>query len=125
MPVPFFDSPAVFRERENHFGDVFREAGRRVAFVKQKHLQEFESSLASFLDARHVLGVGNATDGLEVALRAAGVGPRDEVILSSHTMLTTATAIHFAGATPVPGERGSEHLIDPAAAEVYMLRKRR
>ncbi|MCX6621960.1 MAG: DegT/DnrJ/EryC1/StrS family aminotransferase [Acidobacteria bacterium] len=54
--------------------------------------------------------------GLEVALLAAGIGD-GEVILSSHTMLATAVAVHFAGATPVPVECGPDHLIDPAAVE--------
>jgi dTDP-4-amino-4,6-dideoxygalactose transaminase len=61
--------------------------------------------------------VANATDGLTIALRAAGVRPGDEVIFCSHTMVATAAAIHFAGAVPVPVECGPDHLIDAAAAE--------
>ncbi len=117
LEVPFFDYPALFRTREEEFVEVFREVCRRGAFIKQKDLREFESSLASFLGARYVLGVGNATDGLEIALRAAGIGPGDEVIFSSHTMIATAAAIHYAGATPVPVECGGDHLIDPTAVE--------
>jgi dTDP-4-amino-4,6-dideoxygalactose transaminase len=60
--------------------------------------------------------VASATDGLVVALRAAGVEPGSEVIFSSHTMVATAAAIHFMGAIPVPVECGADHLIDPAAA---------
>jgi dTDP-4-amino-4,6-dideoxygalactose transaminase len=123
--VPFFDYPALFRTREDQFVEVFREVCRRGAFIKQKDLREFESSLASFLGARHVLGVGNATDGLEIALRAAGIGPGDEVIFSSHTMIATAAAIHYAGATPVPVECGSDHLIDPTAVEAAVTRHTR
>jgi dTDP-4-amino-4,6-dideoxygalactose transaminase len=67
--------------------------------------------------AAHAAGVGNATDGLHLALRAAGVKPGDEVIFCSHTMAATAAAIHFAGAIPVPVECGADHLIDAAAAE--------
>ena len=63
-----------------------------------------------------MIGVANATDGLMIALRAAGVEPGAEVIFSSHTMVATAAAIHFAGATPVPVECGPDHLLDPQAA---------
>ena len=125
LEVPFFDYPALFRKREEEFVEVFRAVSRRGAFIKQKDLQNFETSLASFLDVRHVLGVGNATDGLEVALRAAGIGPGDEVIFSSHTMIATAAAIHYAGATPVPVECASDHLIDPAAVEAAVTRNTR
>jgi dTDP-4-amino-4,6-dideoxygalactose transaminase len=125
LEVPFFDYPDLFRKREDQFVEVFRDVCRRGAFIKQKDLRDFESSLASFLGARYVLGVGNATDGLEVALRAAGIGPGDEVIFSSHTMIATAVAIHYAGATPVPVECGSDHLIDPTAVEAAVTRNTR
>jgi dTDP-4-amino-4,6-dideoxygalactose transaminase len=63
-----------------------------------------------------VVGVANATDGLLIALLAAGVEPGTEVIFSSHTMPATAAAIHFARAIPVPVECGADHLMDSAAA---------
>ena len=115
--VPFFNYSNVFTAHEAEFVSIFREVGRSGAFIMQRHLAQFEKNLAAFVGARHALGVGNATDGLLYALRAAGIGPGDEVILSSHTMVATAAAVHFAGATPIPVECGSDHLIDPQAAE--------
>ena len=115
--VPFYNYPALFTSQEAELQSVFTDVGRRGAFIKQKDLAEFEKNLASFLGVSHALGVGNATDGLEVALLASGVGQGDEVILSSHTMLATAVAVHFAGAKPIPVECGPDHLIDAVAAE--------
>lgn len=115
--VPFFNYPSVFTTHEEEFIALFRDTGRRGAFILQKHLADFEQNLAAFLGARYALGVGNATDGLLYALRAAGIGPGDEVILSSHTMVATAAAVHFAGATPVPVDCGTDHLIDPCAVD--------
>jgi dTDP-4-amino-4,6-dideoxygalactose transaminase len=89
----------------------------RGAFILQKELSDFEEHLTEFLGCSHALGVGNATDGLHFALRATDIGRGDEVILSSHTMIATAAAVHFAGATPVPVDCGPDHLIDPAAVE--------
>jgi len=123
--VPFFDYPGIFRSHQAEFQSIFLDVGRRGAFIKQKDLEEFEAALASFLGARHALGVGNATDGLEAALEAAGIGAGDEVILSSHTMLATAVAVHFAGATPVPVDCGADHLIDPAAVEAAVTSRTR
>lgn len=115
--VPFFNYPVLFTSQEAEFEAVFSDVGRRGAFIKQKDLADFEKCLASFLGVSYALGVGNATDGLEVALLAAGIKEGDEVIISSHTMLATAVAVHFAGAKPVPVECGPDHLIDPAAVE--------
>lgn len=123
--VPFFNYPAVFTSDEAGFIALIRDAGRRGAFIMQRDLAEFERNLAAFLEARHALGVGNATDGLHFAVRAAGIAPGDEVIISSHTMIATAAAVHFAGATPVPVECGPDHLIDAAAVEAAVTPRTR
>lgn len=114
--VPFFNYPYIFTEHEEDFTSIFQNVAQRGAFIAQQEMHDFEQHLATFTGARHALGFSNATDGLHIALRAAGIGPGDEVIFSSHTMVATAAAIHFAGATPVPVECGPDHLMDPAAA---------
>jgi dTDP-4-amino-4,6-dideoxygalactose transaminase len=123
--VPFFDYPHVFLSEEEELVAIFRDVGRRGAFILQEDVRRFERNLASFLNARYALGVANATDGLLIALRASGVGAGDEVIFSSHTMVATASAIHFAGATPVPVECGADHLIDPQAVEAAVTSRTR
>lgn len=123
--IPFFNYPALFTAQETSLQSIFIDVGRRGAFIKQRDLEEFERCLAAFIGVSHALGVGNATDGLEVAVRAAGIGKGDEVIISSHTMLATAVAVHFAGATPVPVECGPDHLIDPAAVEAAITSRTR
>jgi dTDP-4-amino-4,6-dideoxygalactose transaminase len=114
--IPFFPYPQAFLQEEEGLVGIFRDIGRRGAFIEQEDLRRFEKNLARFLGARRVIGVANATDGLLIALRAAGVEPGTEVIFSSHTMVATAAAIHFAGAIPVPVECGPDHLLDPQAA---------
>jgi dTDP-4-amino-4,6-dideoxygalactose transaminase len=115
--VPFFDYRQLFLSEEQELTAIFRDVGRRGAFVLQEDLARFERNLAAYLGVKYALGVGNATDALLLALRAAGIGPGDEVIFCSHTMVATAAAIHFAGATPVPVECRDDHLIDPRAVE--------
>jgi len=78
---------------------------------------EFETAIANFTGAKHALGVANGTDALIIALRAAGIGPGDEVIVPSHTYVASAASIHFAGAVPVLVECGADHMVDPAAVE--------
>jgi dTDP-4-amino-4,6-dideoxygalactose transaminase len=115
--IPFFDYPHLFLSEEQELTAIFRDVGVRGAFVLQDDLARFERNLAVSIGVKYALGVGNATDGLLLALRAAGIGPGDEVIFCSHTMVATAAAIHFTGAKPVPVECGDDHLIDPEAAQ--------
>jgi dTDP-4-amino-4,6-dideoxygalactose transaminase len=61
----------------------------------------FEKEFAAFLGARHVVGVGNGTDAIAIALRACGVGPGDAVVTVSHTAVATVAAIELTGATAV------------------------
>jgi dTDP-4-amino-4,6-dideoxygalactose transaminase len=125
--IPFFNYPSLFTSEEEELVAIFRDVGRRGAFILQQDLDRFERNLASYLGVKHVLGVANATDGLIIALRAAGLGadPREEVIFSSHTMVATASAIHFAGATPVPVECGADHLMDSRSAEAAITPRTR
>jgi dTDP-4-amino-4,6-dideoxygalactose transaminase len=113
--VPYFNYPYLFTSQEAELVSIFIDVGRRGAFIQQSDLAEFEANLASYLGARHVLGIANATDALHLALRALDIGPCDEVIFCTHTMVATAAAIHYAGATPVPVDCGPDHLIDPDA----------
>ncbi|HXK43342.1 MAG TPA: DegT/DnrJ/EryC1/StrS family aminotransferase [Anaerolineae bacterium] len=125
LKVPFFNYPYVFTSCEEDFVSIFRDVGRRGAFIMQRDLHDFEQHLAEYTGAKYALGVANATDGLHIALRAAGIGPGDEVIFSSHTMVATAAAIHFAGGIPVPVECGPDHLIDPASVEAAITPRTR
>lgn len=115
--VPFFNYPHVFISQEDAFLSIMKDVGHRGAFIMQQDLADFERNLAAYTGAEYAVGVGNATDALQIALMAGGVGPGDEVIFCSHTMVATAAAIHFAGATPVPMEAGPDHLIDPDSIE--------
>lgn len=123
--IPFYDYRRQFLEEETELVRIFRDAGRRGAFILQDDLRRFERSLAAFVGAGYAAGVGNATDGLLLALRAAGAGAGDEVIFCSHTMAATAAAIHFAGAAPVPVDCGADHLIDPEAVEAAVTPRTR
>jgi dTDP-4-amino-4,6-dideoxygalactose transaminase len=115
--IPFFNYPDVFFSNEDAFLSIIRDVGRRGAFIMQKELVEFESNLAAFTGAKFAVGVGNATDALQLGLMGGGIRPGDEIIFSSHTMIATASAIHFAGAIPIPIEAGPDHLMNPEAIE--------
>ena len=67
-----------------------------------------EAELAARVGAAHAVGLNSGTDALHLALRAAGIGPGDEVVMPSFTFVATAEAASYCGARPVFAD------IDPA-----------
>ncbi|HEV3001483.1 MAG TPA: DegT/DnrJ/EryC1/StrS family aminotransferase [Solirubrobacteraceae bacterium] len=117
MRIPLVD---LGRQHEAVAGAIAdgwaRVLGRR-SFVLGEEGAAFEAEFAAFCRAAHCVGVGNGTDALELALRAAGVGPGDEVVVPAFTFVATAMAVVRAGATPVPVDVAADTgLVDPAAA---------
>lgn len=115
LRVPFFDYQAPYRERGAEYRAVFEDVCSRGAFILQAEVEEFEQRLADFVGVRHAIGVGNATDGLTLALWATGLEPGAEVVLPAHTFVATAGAVRLLGAEPVLADCGDDHLVDPVS----------
>jgi len=115
--VPFFEYPRLWTDERETFLALIDQTACSGGFIMQKALFDFEEELARYTGARHAIGVANATDGMEIFLQALGIKAGDEVIISSHTMLATASAVIVAGGVPVPVEVGEGSLIDYDAIE--------
>jgi len=117
--IPLVDLTAQHQEIAREVEAGFASVIDRTAFVLGREVEEFERELAAFVGVRHGVGVANGTDALELALRAAGVRPSDEVIVPANTFVATALAVVRAGATPVFADCDADHqLIDPAALRI-------
>jgi dTDP-4-amino-4,6-dideoxygalactose transaminase len=84
----------------------------KAAFILGEEVAKFEQEFAAYVEAKHCVAVNSGTSALHLALIAAGVGPGDEVITASNSMIATAEAISYTGATPVFVD------IDPATATI-------
>lgn len=115
--IPFFEYPRLWSDEKEKLIKLIDETSASGGFILQKEVSDFELSLASYTNSNYSVGVGNATDGMEIILEAIGVGNGDEIIICSHTMLATASAIISVGAKPIPVEIGEDNLIDPQAIE--------
>ena len=118
MRVPLVDLVSQQQEIAEEVAAGLDEVFATTSFIGGKPVTEFEKAYADFSGVDHCIGVANGTDALELALRAAGVGPGHEVILPANTFIATAEAVSRIGAVPVLVDVDPDHLlIDPAAVE--------
>jgi dTDP-4-amino-4,6-dideoxygalactose transaminase len=78
-------------------------------YILGPEVENFEKEFARACGVRHAVGVANGMDAIEIALRARGIGPGDEVITTPMTAFATVLAVIRAGATPRLAD------IDPAS----------
>lgn len=89
---------------------------RRGWFILGEEVEAFEAEWAAYCGAAHAVGVGNGTDAVHLVLRAAGIGPGDEVVVPALTAAFTALGVAMTGATPVFADVDPTHYTLDAAA---------
>jgi dTDP-4-amino-4,6-dideoxygalactose transaminase len=99
--IPLVDLKAAHAEVAEEITIGFKRVIAETAFIGGEEVTAFEREYAAFAGVDQCVGVANGTDALELALRAVGVGPGDEVILPANTFVATAEAVARAGARPV------------------------
>src|SRR5262245_7981238 len=99
--VPFVDlvaqSEAIGHELTRAFETVLGDAD----YILGRSVDAFEEEFAHYCGVAHAVGVDSGTSALELALRAFGIGPGDEVITAANSFIASAFAISYTGATPV------------------------
>ena len=68
--VPFFEYPRLWSDDREDLLSIIDNVSSTGGFILQKAVSDFESELASYADINFSVGVGNATDGMEIFLEA-------------------------------------------------------
>ena len=123
--VRFVDYPSQFRSMEAELMGTVRTVLERGDLMLRQQLRDFEDHLAQFVGTKYCVGTSNCTDALHLVMRAAGIGPGDEVVTVSHTFVATAAAIHHTGATPVFVDIGPDHNMDVRLVEAAVTPRTR
>ncbi len=124
MTVPFLDLSRQYSQIQNEVESAVLEVMRSGAFVEGPAVKSLEAELAEYIDVKHVITCGNGTDALEIALKAVGIGPGDEVITTPFSFFATSEAISSTGAIPVFVDiQGDSLNIDPALIEAAITEK--
>ncbi|MDZ7789423.1 MAG: DegT/DnrJ/EryC1/StrS family aminotransferase [Xanthomonadales bacterium] len=100
-PIPMVDLGVQYERLRPELDAAISEVMAGTRYILGPNVQALEAELAEFLGVGHAISCASGTDALHLALRAAGIGPGDEVITSPFTFIATAEAICYCGAEPV------------------------
>ncbi len=99
--IPLVDLQAQMQPIRREIDAAIAQVLDRGDYILGESVQRFEEEFAAYCGAAHGIGVASGTDALLLSLRAAKIGPGDEVLLPANTFIATALAVHAAGALPV------------------------
>jgi dTDP-4-amino-4,6-dideoxygalactose transaminase len=101
MAVPFIDLRRFEPDFLDRWAEICREISANTQFVGGPPVARLEERLGAFLEVPHTVGCANGTDALQMALRAAGVGEGDTVVIPDATFWATFEAVVNVGARVV------------------------
>lgn len=99
LNTPFSPWPAFTPEEAEAVSRVL--LSNRVNYWTGAECREFEKEFAAWCGVDHAVALANGTVALDVALKALGIGPGDEVVVTPRTFLASVSCVVTAGATPV------------------------
>ena len=101
MKIPLLDLVAQYQSIKGEIDPAVMDVLAKGSFVLGSNVAALEQEIAGYLGVDYAVGLASGTDALIIALRAAGVGPDDEVIVPAYTFFATAGAVLSVGARPV------------------------
>jgi dTDP-4-amino-4,6-dideoxygalactose transaminase len=101
LAVPMLDLRAQYASIEEEIHSAIDEVLKTQQFILGPHVDALEKEIAAYCGRRFGVGLASGTDALILALRAAGIGAGDEVLLPSFSFIATADAVSLLGAKPV------------------------
>src|SRR5262245_49228796 len=99
LNTPFPPWPSFDEGDAAAAADILRSG--RVNYWTGEQGRLFESEFAAWIGVPHAVALNNGTFALEAALRAIGIGPGDEVIVTPRSFVASTSCVVTAGAVPV------------------------
>jgi len=99
--MEFIDLKKQYAEYRNEIDARMRAVLGHGHFIMGPEVAELEAQLAAYVGVKHCITAASGTVSLEIALRALGIGPGDEVITVPFTWISTAEVIGLVGARPI------------------------
>jgi len=122
--VKFVEPVKVYNMIKDEIDAAYFEVMSKGDLIDRGQLKSFEENLAKFVGTKYAVGLNSGYDALHLSLRAAGIGPGDEVIVPAHTFVASCSAIVNVGATPVLVDVGKDFNIDCEKVEEILEDRR-
>jgi UDP-2-acetamido-2-deoxy-ribo-hexuluronate aminotransferase len=100
-PLDFIDLKSQYAALKDSIGARMQRVLDHGQYIMGPEVQELESALASFTNARHCITVASGTEALLISLMALNLQAGDEVVTSPFTFAATAEMIVLLGGKPV------------------------
>jgi dTDP-4-amino-4,6-dideoxygalactose transaminase len=121
--IPQANPGAGYRALKSEIDEAVARALSSGWYILGNELRAFEAEFAAWLGVPAVIGCGNGTDAIALALRGLGIGPGCTVVTVSHTAVATVAAIEMTGATPLLIDIDPVHYtMDPDALSQVLQR---
>ena len=109
LPIEFTDLQSQYQECKHDIDHAIQEVldtnnfitGNAVFGTTTGYRDTLEQMIMDYIGCESVASCGSGTMALIIALKACGIGPGDEVIVPSHTFVSTPESIAVVGASPV------------------------
>ena len=118
QPIQMVDLKRQYQQIKQEVDAAIHEVIDTASFINGKAVQDFSTSLAAYLGAKHVIPCANGTDALQIAMMALDLQPGDEVITPSFTYIATTEVVALLKLQPVFVDVDPKTFcIDPLALE--------
>ena len=123
MKIKFTQFPKEFKILKKELNQKFNKISSQGQYILGKELKNFEENVKKYLKVKHVLGVGNWTEGTIMLLKALEYKPGDQIITVSNSFIATCGAIAYAGMKPKLADVGDDLNIDCKKIEKLINKK--
>lgn len=121
MNIPLVDLTAQYHTLKPELDEAIQRVLTSGRFILGPEVEALEREAAAYCGTSSAVGVASGTDALELALRACGIGPGDEVVTTAFSFFATVEAIIAAGASPVFVDiEPLTYTLDPAQVEAKL-----
>ena len=122
--IQMVDLQSQYLQIKTEVDSAVQEVLNSCAFINGPQVGKLQEDLKKYLNVKHVIGCGNGTDALQIAMMALDLKPGDEIITTSFTFIATVEVISLLGLKPVFVDVLPDTFnINPAAVEKAVTSK--